>query len=260
MRILLAPFVAVILGGAAIAGTAETASKNPPPEPPPESPLFTGSVSLGYDTTYVYRGYEVLAANGDDADHLFWGALDLNYAISDKLTWNFNAWYASSGSANYDELDLYTKFSYNVGPFAIGPSFRWYHYPHYPSAIDNQYEVGLELSAAPVENLSLNFGAFYEFEAEQWYLQADASYTIKINEVFSLVPGATVSFIDVSSADFGLNESDFHHVTAYLKAPIKLSSTVTLTPYVAGNFPVGDQVSDLQDPIVYGGAVLAVSF
>jgi hypothetical protein len=249
-----------VLSGTALAGTATEASKNPPPVVEPESPLLTGSVTLGYDTAYVYRGYEVLAANGEDADHLVWGALDLNYAVTEKLIWNFNAWYATSGSANYDELDLYTRLSYNFGPFALGPSFKWYHYPHYPSAIDNQYEVGLELSATPVENLAVSLGGFYETEAGQWYFQADVNYTIPITDNFSLVPGATVSGIDVSSGDFGLHESGFHHVTAYLKAPIKLSSTVTLTPYVAGNFPIGDQVDDLQDPLLYGGAALSVSF
>jgi hypothetical protein len=244
-----------------MAGTPVESSKNPPPPAPaPESPLLTGSVTLGYDTTYVYRGYEVLAADGDDADHLVWGALDLNYAVTDKLTWNFNTWYASSAASNYDELDIYTRLLYNVGPFAIGPSFKWYHYPHYPSSIDNQYEVGLELASTPVENLSVGLGVFYEFEAEQWYIQGDINYTIPITENFSLVPGVTCSFIDVSSDKFGLHESDFHHVWAYLKAPIKLSSTVSLTPYIAGNFPVGDQVDDLQDPIVVGGAALSVTF
>jgi hypothetical protein len=248
------------LWGTAWAGTAPDAKQPPPPVVEEESPLLTGSVTLGYDTTYVYRGYEVLSASGEDADHLIWGALDLNYAISDKLTLNFNAWYASSASANYDELDLYARLSYNFGAFSAGPSFKWYHYPHYPSSIDNQFEPGLELTTSPVENLALSFGAFYETEAEQWYFQADANYTIKINDWLSLVPGATVSYIDVSSADFGLHESDFHHITAYLRAPIKLGPTVTLTPYIAGNFPIGDQVEDLQDPIVYGGAALSVSF
>jgi hypothetical protein len=254
-----------VLAGSAMIGTAQAGTapeaKNPPPPVTPEpSPLLTGSVTLGYDTTYVYRGYEILSSSGEDADHLVWGALDLNYAITDKLTLNFNAWYASSARANYDELDLYTRLSYNFGPCSIGPSFKWYYYPHYPSSIDNQFEPGIELSCSPVENLALSFGAFYETEADQWYFQADANYTFKINDWLSLVAGGTISYIDVSSDSFGLHESDFHHITAYLKAPIKLSSTVTLTPYIAGNFPIGDQVSDLQDSIVYGGAALSVSF
>ncbi|MFN0127051.1 MAG: hypothetical protein ACKV19_10260 [Verrucomicrobiales bacterium] len=254
-----------LVAGGAVLGTAFAGTSAPakgPVAPPPvveESSMITGSVTLGYDTDYVYRGFEVLSADGDEADQLVWGALDLNAALTDKLSLNFNTWYASSASANYDELDVYTRLTYDFGPISVGPSFKWYHYPHYPSSIDNQYEVGLELFASPVENLNLSTGAFYEFEAEQWYFQFDANYTIKVAESFSLVPGATVSYIDVDSADFALDLSDFHHVTLYLKAPIQLAKNVVLTPYIAGNFPLSD-IDEVQDDIVYGGASLSVSF
>jgi hypothetical protein len=247
--------------GSALAGT-EAAAKNPKaPVVPPveESPMITGSVTLGYDTNYVYRGFEVLSVDGDEAEHLVWGALDVNAALTDKLTLNFNAWYASSGSADYDELDLYTRLTYDFGAVQVGPSFKWYHYPQYPGAVDNQYEVGIEAFTSPVENLVIGVGAFYEFEAEQWYFQLDGNYTIQISENFSLVPGATISVIDVESDDFALDLNGFHHVTAYLKAPIRLAKNVVLTPYIAANFPLSD-IDEFQDDIVYGGASLSVSF
>jgi len=260
-HLLLSLVVGGAFAGSALAGT-EPESKNPKvPVTPPveESPMITGSVSLGYDTQYIYRGFEILSADGEEADHLVWGALDVNAALTDKLSLNFNAWYASSAGADYDELDLYTRLTYNLGPVQIGPSFKYYHYPRYPSPVDNQYEVGLELFASPVENLAIGLGGFYEFEAEFWYFQLDANYTIKLCDWASLVPGATVSFVEVESADFALDLDGFHHITAYLKAPIKLAKNVVLTPYIAGNFPLSD-IDDVQDNIVYGGASLAVSF
>lgn len=249
--------------GSAFAGTSAPAtSAKGPVAPPPvveETSMFSGSVTLGYDTDYVYRGFEVLSADGEEATNLVWGALDVNAALSDKLSLNFNTWYASSADSNYDELDMYTRLTYNLGPVSIGPSFKWYHYPHYPTSIDNQYELGLEMFASPVENLALSTGAFYEFEAEQWYFQVDANYTFKINDSFSLVPGATLSYIDVDSAEFALDLSDFHHAAIYLKAPVKLAKNVVLTPYIAANFPLSD-IDEVQDDIVYGGASLSVSF
>lgn len=244
----------------AFAGTT-TSAKGPvaPPIVEEESSLFSGSVTLGYDTNYVYRGFEVVDVNGDTADNLVWGALDVNAALTEQLSLNFNTWYASSADADYDELDLYTRLTYNLGPISIGPSFKWYHYPKYPGAVDNQYEVGLELFANPVENLALGLGGFYEFEAEQWYFQFDANYTIKVADAFALVPGATISFIDVESNEYALHNNGFHHLTVYLKAPITLHKNVTLTPYIAGNIPIGD-LEDAQDDIVYGGASLSVSF
>lgn len=248
--------------GTAYAGTsapASSASGSAAPLLSEASSMITGSVTLGYDTDYVYRGLEILSADGTEADNLVWGALDVNAALSDKLSLNFNTWYASSASSNYDELELYTRLTYDLGPIAVGPSFRWYNYPHYPGSIDNQYEIGLEFFASPVENLNVSAGAFYEFEAEQWYFQLDANYGIKVTENFSLVPGATISYIDVDNADFALDLSGFHHASVYLKAPLKLASNVVLTPYIAGNFPLED-LGDFQSEIVYGGANISVSF
>lgn len=248
--------------GSAFAGTSAPSSSKAPVAPTPiveESSLFSGSVTLGYDTDYVFRGFEYLSADGEEADNLVWGALDVNAALSDKLALNFNTWYASSGSANYDELNVYTRLTYNLGPISVGPSFKWYNYPQYPSTIDNQYEAGLEAFASPVDKLALSAGAFYEFESEAWYFQVDANYTVAVNDMISLVPGVTVSYIDVDSADFALDLSGFNHTSLYLKAPIKLAANVTLTPYIAGNIPLGD-LDDTQDELVFGGASLSVSF
>ena len=229
--------------GSAFAGTSAPSSSKAPVAPTPiveESSLFSGSVTLGYDTDYVFRGFEVLSADGEQADNLVWGALDLNAALSDKLALNFNTWYASSGSANYDELNVYT-------------------YPQYPSTIDNQYEAGLEVFASPVDKLALSGGAFYEFESEQWYFQVDANYTVTVNDMISLVPGATLSYVDIDSPEY-FTANGLHHSSIYLKAPIKVAANVTLTPYIAVNIPLGDLEDEGQDERVYGGASLSVSF
>ena len=231
-----------------------------PISPPPATPVMTGSLTLGYDTQYVFRGYEVLAANGDKAEHLLWGALDLNFGLAENLSLNMNAWYGHSAGANYSEVDLYTRLSYNFGPFTAGPSFKYYSYPKYGSATDSQLEPGIEATITAIPNTSIYLGAFYELEAEQWYYELGVSYTAKINDTFSLIPGATFSYINVNSVDFALNENDAHHVAVYLKAPIALSKTVTLTPYIAANFPIGEQVKTFQDDLIYGGANISFSF
>ena len=107
--------------------------------------------------------------------------------------------------------------------------------------------------------MAISTGAFYELEAEQWYFQIDANYTFKVNDRFSLVPGVVLSYIDVDNADFALDISGLHHSAVYLKAPIQLAKNVVLSPYIAGNFPLGD-LEDFQDELLYGGASLSVSF
>ena len=108
-------------------------------------------------------------------------------------------------------------------------------------------------------------GVFYETESDQFYGELGLSYLYKINDMFSLVPGALISYIDRDSSSFGSAASDFNHAAVYLKAPITLGSNVTLTPYVAVNIPL-DGVDDItfapggQDEEIYGGAILAVGF
>ncbi len=244
----------------------------PAPAPAPDGSLWTGSVTLGYDTDYIYRGQEV---QGNPfpraAEDLVTASLDLNYAINDRLTWNFNAWYGSSasGGADYEELNLYTRLLYRVSDqFAFGPSFKYYYYPTFSGTnYDEQFEPGLEAVWTPCANTTVNMGAFYETESEAFYAELGVNYLYKINDMFALQPGAVISYVDRDNSVFAPSSSDFNHAAIYLKAPITLKSNVTLTPYIAVNFPL-DGVDDYsqwlnnadQDEEFYGGATLSVSF
>jgi len=228
----------------------------PAPAPAPTS-LWTGSVTLGYDSDYIFRGLHV-------TDGLATATLDLNYAISDKWSLNLNAWYANGAERNddYDELDLYAKLLYKVNDkFSIGPSFRYYAYPF--AGDGDQYEPGVEAVFAPCPNTTINLGAYYETESEAFYVELGASYNYKINDNFSLVPGAVISYLDRSG--WGVDTNGFNHAAFYIKAPITLKSNVTLTPYIAWNIPLdaiddNDGLNPNQDDQFYGGASLTVGF
>ncbi len=255
----LAGLMPAAFAGTISTGSAPTASASSSAAASSVDP-FAGSVTLGYDTDYVYRGYQILSAQGEKARHLLWGAVDLNFGLSDKLSLNANVWYADSQDADYSELDIYTRLSYKVSDvLTIGPSFKWYLYPDYPGAIDNQFEPGIEAFITPWSGGSLYAGAFYETESEWFYYELGLSQTIKVNDSFSLIPGATLSFIDVESETFALDESGAHHAAVYIKAPLTIGKA-TLTPYVQANFPLGDQTKAAQNNIVFGGVNLSFSF
>ncbi len=250
-----------IIAGLAMASTALAGGgKNPggrvtAPSTPEEGGIFgslEASVTLGYDTQYIYRGVEV-------GDHLIWSALDLNVPLSDSLKWNFNAWYGALADtpSDYGELDLYTALRYTAGPVTFGPSYKWYHYTQAEGgALENQHEIGLEATISPVSGLAIYTGAFYEFEVEGFYYEFGVSYTAQINENFALVPGAKVSYSDDSTV---ANSSEFNHVAVSLAAPIKLTSKATLTPFVELNIPL-DNLDANQDEEVHGGAFISVAF
>ena len=97
------------------------------PAPAPSSDFWSGSVTIGYDTDYIFRGVETSKDNVN-------AALDLNFALNDRWTLNFNAWYTNSTDTNYDELNLYTRLFYKVNDqLSFGPSLRYYDYPSMPA-------------------------------------------------------------------------------------------------------------------------------
>ena len=126
--------------------------------PAPASSPWTGSITLGYDTDYIYRGVQVYSGEVYAKD-LFTATLDLNYQINDKWSWNINAWYGNSfdDDSNYDELDLYTRLMYKVSDtLSIGPSFKYYYYPVFNHTnYDEQFEPGVEAVWLPCANTTV---------------------------------------------------------------------------------------------------------
>jgi hypothetical protein len=254
---------AALLACTALSAQAGTIAPGPAPTPGPiNSDFWTGSVTIGYDTDYIFRGYEISEDNA-------WMSLDLNFALADRWTLNFNAWYTNSTDSNYDELNLYTRLFYKVNDnFSFGPSFRWYNYPSYGDSDSDQYEPGLEFAWAPCANASVTGGVFYETETETLYVELGGSYTFKLTDRVSLVPGAVISYADTEQtltdgeSMWTDSVNGFNHATIYVKLPIMLKDNVTLTPYVAGNFPldVVDDITGDDDEEIYGGVSLSVGF
>ncbi len=263
--------LALLATAGALTAHAGVAPSAPAPAPAPVSTsLWSGSVTLGYDSEYIYRGLEVFG-DGGRAKNLVSGAFDLNYAINDRITWNFNAWYASSAenSTDYNELNLYTRLNFKLNDtLSIGPSFKYYYYPFFDGGNDEQYEPGVELTWAPnagvLAGTTVNVGAFYETESEAFYFELGVNHAFKINDQFSIVPGAVISYLDRDSSSFGASASDFNHAAVYIRAPYAFKPNFTVTPYIQWNIPL-DAIDDItapndQDDRVFGGVTVSVGF
>jgi hypothetical protein len=244
-----------IFAASAFAGT--VAPKGPAVvQPPVEEPLgFT--LTAGYDTHYVFRGTLF-------AENLVSVGLDGNIPLTEMLSLNLGAWYGVSadesgvfnppgGSGAFHELDLYAALLADLGPVTVGVKYTAYLYEG-DAGVEDINEIGLTLSTT-VGPLDVIAGAYYDDATEGFYFETGVAHTFAVTDRISLVPAALVSFGD----DY-YGVSSFNHIKVQLSIPIKLTSTATLTPYVAGNFPLGD-LDDLgEDERVYGGVSLSVSF
>lgn len=240
----------VAIAASAFAGSPGKAPA--PVQPAPEEPLGF-SATIGYDSHYVFRG--VLFA-----ENLVTAAIDGNIPLTDMLSLNLGAWYGDSaddsgtfGNGAFRELDLYAALLADLGPATVGVKYTGYLYND-ASAIDDVSEIGL-IASTTVGPIDVIAGAYYDWTADGFYFETGVSHTFAVTDRISLVPAVLVSY---GEDYYGV--SGFNHVKVGLSAPIKLTSTATLTPYIAGNFPI-DALDDLgEESRVYGGIALTVSF
>jgi hypothetical protein len=242
---------AITVAGPSFAGTAAKAPAVV--QPPVEEPLgFTATI--GYDTHYVFRG--VLFA-----ENLVSAGIDGTIPLTDIFSLNVGAWYGTSADdsgvfgagGSFHELDLYGALLAKVGDATVGVKFTEYLYDG-TAAVDDIPELGI-IASVPLGFVDLSAGAYYDWTAEGFYFETGISKSIAITDKISLVPAALISY---GEDYYGV--SGFNHIKVGLSLPIKLTSTATLTPYIAGNFPI-DALEDLgEDSRVYGGIALSVSF
>lgn len=223
-------------------------SKNPAPEiAPVEEPLGI-TFSGGYDTKYIFRGV-------DFGDHLLWGSLSVPVKLTDKLTFTFAPWYGNIADGEYDELDLVAGFTYDLGFATVGLGYTWYYFPF--SGFDtSEPNITIAKSFGKVNWFA---GAYCDFEAdggdEGWYFETGLNTSIKITDSVSLVPEAKISYC----TDY-YGQDGFNNVILKLAAPIALTKTATLSPYIAGSIALEGLDALGVDSYLIGGVSLAVTF
>ena len=249
----------------AVAGLAQAgtkAAKNPVVAPAPADDTLGFSLSAGYDSDYIFRGYPW-------GNHLVWAGLSMPIKLTDKLTFTFAPWYGNVNDADtsvgsYDELDLVASLSYDAGFATISAGYTWYYYPF---SDWNTSEPNITISKT-IGNLTVFGGAYLDVNAKGgdivsatdgssgWYFEAGANYNIKICDKLSLVPEVRLSY---GENYYGVK--GFNNVTVKLTAPYQLTKTAVIAPYIAGNLPIDSLKDDLGvDSQVYGGVALTVTF
>lgn len=252
LQSLLSPILGVALATTAFAGSSAKAPSVIAPAEEDNSLGFT--LTAGYDSHYIYRGVEF-------AENLVSVGIDGTISLTDVLSLNVGAWYATSADdsatlgGSFNELDLYAALLVDLGPATVGLKYQHYKYlGHTSDLLEDINEVGVLVSST-LGPIDVSAGAYYDEEADGFYFEAGVSKAIEVTDRISLVPGALISYaVDYYGID------GFNHVKVGLSAPIKLTKTATLTPYIAYNLPIDDLDDAGEDDQVYGGVSLSVSF
>jgi hypothetical protein len=249
-----------------VAGTAP-APKNPAPVQPAVNDDLGLNIGLGYHTNYIWRG---LNMGQHWVDGTLGGAIPL--VEGTRLAWDVNYGslagdqdhFAPNGANNFSfqRLQLGAAFQKDIGPVTASLGYRYYRnmggLANPPGAIgaagigmqDGQ-EVSLGLATA-LGPINLATTGSYDYVNDSWYVDLDLNTNIAVTDSISIVPFFNVGYghnlnWQMNGRNFagflnGAQRDDitgFTAITTGLRFPIKLNSRATLTPYIAGNLPLG---------------------
>jgi hypothetical protein len=224
---------------------------------------MTGSVDVGYDSGYYFRGLWFSNNN-------VWEGLTLNLPVNDQLSLMFGAVYTSSTNTNlrggglntslkYSELDLITGASFDAGFAKFGLVYTYYNFydtfsgsvtgasgaygaassfsnADRDSGITTSSDLGFTVSKS-IGPVNVNAGYWYDFRIGGHYFESSADCPIEITSKFSVVPSVSVGYgLDYYSfrAAGGVGDG-FTAVRPALSFPVKVTDTATFTPYAAMN-------------------------
>jgi hypothetical protein len=271
-----------------------------PPESGALFETIGATLEVGYDTRYYYRGlwfadnitWAGLSLSVPLTEQLSWG-LGALYTSSVETFVNVPvAGVPTSATLDYAELDLSTSLTYDAGFAKFGLVYTHYEFFNgfggtaYNAAgaftqsgelnISSTDEVGITV-AVPLGPVNFYAGYFYDIRIGGSYAEAGLDYPIEVTPWLSLVPAVKAGYgwgyytgndntgvpgLPLSATGVpGNPESGFTHLAVSLSAPVKLTSTATLTPYVAYNISGrARRMLNTQDNEFFGGVKLGVAF
>ena len=243
-KLMLAAGCAFLLAGTAVGG--EVDAKAPVIVDAVCDVPFSGTVSVGYETDYIFRGRNL----GSDAP---WASVDLNFALNDAMSVDVGAWYLNSTNnpTNFDELDVYAFLNFPLGPLTASVGGTWFYFPESggdtgEASLGLAYDLGI---------FQISGFAAYDFVPDGWYFQIAGDKTIALTDCLDLGFGAGISY---GEEYFGV--SSFNHAFAVGSLTLHLTESAALSGYVGGNFPLGDLEDAGGEDEVHGGVSISVSF
>jgi hypothetical protein len=275
--------VSTSMGFAGVSGKAPV-----PPPPPVEEPaaLFDtigAAVEVGYVTRNYYRGLWF-------SDNSVYADVSVSIPLTEALTWNVGVFWLTNidndgnhfgappgNPFDYSEYDLYTSFDYDLGFGSLSVGYNHYFYPNsYAGTLGGAPFVGGDFGVQDAGELQVVFGTsfygfdwdigyFYDFRIGGSYYESNLSYEIAVTPWLSLVPSFQIGwgndyYVGIPVA--GVPSSGLTHIQLGLAAPIALTPTASLTPFISwvSSDRTRNFLNNTTNNEIFGGVSLAVEF
>lgn len=275
----------VLSGGFAFAGEGKSFKEKVVVEEPTK--WYSAALTTGWDSLYMFRGVNVLSsgAYGSDTNKygsgIYWTDLSFTWNITPNDFLTVGSWMAfGTQSTSYKELDIYTKYTHNIGKLALSAGYIFYYV--FPEGLDlYSHELNVQaaytfdlgfMSVTPSIAYFFNIGPNYS-TSTSGLAQAASSYLLLrldgsipvYKDIVSLTPwfsyGTNFQYnsrlTESGSLDFfnGAN-----NIEIGLGMPVKLNSVITLNGYVAYSYAFYNLNGTTSPSTVYGGAKVTFAF
>lgn len=217
----------------------------------------TGSVTAGFFSQYVYRGYELSADSMVIQPAItlsyygfslnLWGNLDTDQ----NQTQSFVP--SDQGSSSWNETDLTLSYTYTTGRLSLTPGYIYYG----PDFADHTQElfiaVGYDIITKPVLTVYQDIDQF-----PGTYIQLALSHSLPIYEKITLDLGSSFSYMwgqddswntfqESTGDNTGSEYSAFHAGMVSAGVSITVYSTFVIQPVVQFWFPLSDDAKRTVD-------------
>ena len=211
-----------------------------------ESDLLIGIETVtGIRSGYVHRGFDM-------ADGLFDFQVEGEITLHECVYLNVGGWVAIENGGPFEEyagfLDLRTDVTNIV---TVGAALTYHEYDG--SMFDSGVDLGAFVTLYPTDDWDVTVGAYHDFGAEGWYVNAESGWSTRLGEdsYFALMGG--VSWVDNYYGRSGMN--DFY---GRASVTYNVNSTVSLTPFLGWSLEIDDDNGDGDE--LFGGLWLELIF
>ncbi|MCX6961251.1 MAG: hypothetical protein NTZ08_02200 [Verrucomicrobia bacterium] len=243
-----------------------------------ESSWYNAALSTGYDSLYMFRGWNVLRGkDGGYGNGLWWTDANFTWNISENDTLTVGGWQAFGLSkSNYREFDAYLNYVHSFGDLAVGLGYTFYYaYPQgsqdFANELNAKVAYALDLgfmSLTPSVTYFFNLGPDYGPGDEVGLVDTGSSYLLIrvdgsvpiIKDTLSIDPYAAFGLnfgynYDQSGSFDGANNLEFG-----VSLPWKVNEIITVSGYVAYSYAFENIWGTTQPNTFWGGGKVAFAF
>lgn len=199
----------------------------------------------GIRSGYVFRGFDM-------ADALIDFQVEGEIALNDRTYLNVGGWVATENGGPFEEyagfLDLRTDVTDIV---TVGAAITYHEYDG--TMFESGVDLGAFLSLYPAEDWDITVGAYHDFGAEGWYVNAESGWSTRLGEDSYFALSGGVSWVNDYYGRSGMN--DFY---GRASVTYNVNSAVSLTPFLGWSLEIDDDNGDGDE--LFGGLWLELVF